>query len=371
MNPEAEERFYQLALTQIENIGPRLARRLLEIFGTATGVFRAPPRQLARLRLIGDRRMEALTQGVNYSWAEKELRYIEEQGIQPVFINDPDYPQKLKMCPDAPILLYYKGNTNLNCSKIVAIVGTRSNTSYGKAVTEKLVDGLRAAEDVLVVSGLASGIDGIAHRQALKSGLPTLGVLAHGLDRLYPAVHRQLALDMLGNGGLLTEFPSGTAAEKQHFPLRNRIVAGIADVTVVVETGERGGSMITAKLASAYNRDLAAFPGRVTDHRSAGCNALIRMQAAHPISGTTDLFKLMNWHAEPKRTGCFETGSAAASPAEAKILELLKDKDPLHVEEIARLSGLSGAELARSLLELELEGLLHCLPGRRYCLRDL
>lgn len=378
MNPDAEERFYQLALTQIENIGPRLARDLLDTFGTAREVFRAPGRQLTHLKYFGDQRINALKQ-IDYRFPEKELQFMEQHAVRPLFINDPDYPQKLRFCPDAPILLYYKGKADLNSSKIISVVGTRSHTSYGKAITEKLVNDLRATEGLLIVSGLASGIDGIAHRQALKSGLPTVGVLAHGLDRLYPAVHREMAKEMIDRGGLITEFPSGTLPEKRNFPIRNRIVAGIADVTVVVETAERGGSMITAKLASSYNREVAAFPGRVTDGRSAGCNTLIRMQAAYPISRAADLLDLMNWQMPPEpdsarqarpdsptQTRLFES----LNPIEQAILGLLRDHGELHIDEMMRKAGLSLSELAPALLELELSEQLESLPGRRYTLYE-
>ena len=222
------------------------------------------------------------------------MEFCQKHHINPLFINDPAYPQRLLNCYDPPTMLYYRGNANLNNSKIISIIGTRTNSEYGKRITEQLVEGLREY-NVLIVSGLAFGIDAIAHKAALQNGLPTIGVLAHGLDQLYPPQHKQLAKDMLAEGGLLTEFRKETLPDKYNFPKRNRVVAGISDATIVIETAIKGGSMITAELAYNYNRDLFAIPGKITDAKSAGCLKLIQQNKAILLTDTTQLLEVMGW----------------------------------------------------------------------------
>ena len=273
------ELFYQLALTLVPQIGDVQAKILVQQLGTASTIFKAPIRVLEKIEGIGTIRAQAIKAFRDFDVAETELRFIENQCITPLFLTDAAYPQRLLHCNDAPTLLFYKGTADLNASRIISIVGTRTNTDYGKAVTEKLVQELSSVP-VLIVSGLAYGIDAFAHKAALKNGLQTIGVVGHGLDKMYPPAHTALAQEMMQKGGLLTEFFSGTMPDKHNFPLRNRIVAGISDATVVVETLVNGGSMITAKLADAYNRDVFAVPGRTIDTKSAGCNYLIQHNKA-------------------------------------------------------------------------------------------
>ena len=249
---------------------------------------------LEKIEGIGTVRARAIKAFRDFDVAEKEIAFIEKHNITPLFLTDAAYPQRLLHCYDAPTLLFYKGTADLNASKIVSIVGTRTNTDYGKTITEKLVQDL-AEQNVLIVSGLAYGIDAFAHKAALKAQLPTVGVVGHGLDKVYPYAHTGLAKEMLQNGGLLTEFFSGTKPDKHNFPLRNRVVAGLADATVVVETLVNGGSMITAKLADAYNRDVFAVPGRTIDAKSAGCNYLIQHNKAILLTSAKELLEVMGW----------------------------------------------------------------------------
>ncbi|MDB5205104.1 MAG: dprA, partial [Flavisolibacter sp.] len=259
------ELFYQLSLTLIPNIGDVQAKILVQHFGDAGSIFKAKISELEKIDGIGEIRARSIKHFNEFHLAEHEEKFIDKYKIQALFLTDEAYPKRLLNCYDPPTLLFYKGAASLNTSKVIAIVGTRSNTDYGKAFTEKLVKDL-LEHNILIVSGLAFGIDAIAHKAALKNGLQTVGVVGHGLDKIYPAQHASLAKEMITEGGgILSEFFSGTKPDKHNFPLRNRIVAGMSDATIVIESTVKGGSMITAKLADAYNRDVFALPGRTTD----------------------------------------------------------------------------------------------------------
>ena len=289
------ELLYQLALTEVPNIGCVHAKILAQQFGTAEKIFKAKQQLLERIEGIGEIRARSIKAFNNFTGAEDEIKFIEKYKIKPLFITHKDYPKRLLNCYDSPTLLYYKGEAGLNSEKIIAVIGTRSHTDYGKQITEKLIEDL-AEQNVVVISGLAHGIDAIAHKAALKNNLLTVGVLAHGLDQVYPAQHTRLAKDMLkSGGGLLTEFRSKSKPDKHNFPTRNRIVAGMSDATIVVETGIKGGSMITAELANNYNKDVFAFPGKVTDTKSAGCNYLIKNNKAVLLTDAQELIELMSW----------------------------------------------------------------------------
>jgi DNA processing protein len=357
---------YQLALTQVPQIGHVHARILTQHFGTAANIFKAPPWQLEKIEGIGSVRAHSIRSFKGLKEAEKELAFIEKHRIRTLFLADPDYPQRLLHCYDPPTLLFYRGNANLNASHIVSVIGTRNNTEYGQQVTEKLVKELTAWQ-VLVVSGLAFGIDALAHKNALKQGLNTVGVLAHGLDLLYPPEHTALAREMLKQGGLLTEFRSGNKPDKHHFPTRNRIVAGMSDAVVVVETGAKGGSMITAELANGYNKDVFAFPGKTTDAKSAGCNQLIKNNKAVLLAETGDLASLMGWEERmPAKKKKQKEIFIELSEPEKRIVDMLKEKDGLHIDAIHQGSALSNSTIAASLLNLELQQVVESLPGKVY-----
>ncbi|GAA4302545.1 DNA-processing protein DprA [Compostibacter hankyongensis] len=367
-----EELRYRLALTLVPNIGDVLARSLLEHFPTARDIFEAPEKLLSAAPGIGPSRAKNIRQFHDFERVEEEMSFLRRYRIHPLFYTDAAYPEKLRNCYDSPVMLYYRGNTDLNHAPVVGIVGTRYCTAYGKAVCEKLVREL-AAVGVVVVSGLAYGIDIAAHKAALEAGLPTIAVLAHGLDRIYPPAHQAVARQMPEQGGLLTDFMSGTLPDKRNFPRRNRIVAGMADATIVVETGLRGGSMITAELANSYNRDVFAFPGRVGDARSAGCHYLIRKNKAALITGAADLLELMGWEVpetagqpeeRPRDTGDDEK----FGEDEKKMLALLQRQPVLHIDEISRESGLSPARIATAMLNLEIRDIVQALPGKLYSL---
>jgi len=358
------ERVYQLALTLVPQIGDVQAKTLVQQLGSAKAVFQASMPALEKIEGIGTVRAKAIKSFGDFDRAEAELRFLETHNITPLFLTDAAYPQRLRHCLDAPTLLFYKGTADLNASKIIAIVGTRTNSEYGKTFTEKLVQELAAAS-VLVVSGLAYGIDAFAHKAALKNGLATVGVVGHGLDKIYPPAHTGLAQEMLKNGGLLTEFFSGTKPDKHNFPLRNRVVAGLADATVVVETLLSGGSMITAKLADAYNRDVFAVPGRTIDAKSAGCNYLIQQNKAIMLTDAAQLLQVMGW-AETKtaKAKAQRTLFIELTDAEKKIVALLQEKETASLDEINISSGLSSSAVAAAILNLELQQVVAALPGK-------
>ncbi len=360
---------HQLALTFIKGIGPTLSRSLLAYFGDAESVFKVPPARFKMVPGISTKTIQQLNLTEALRLAERELIYTEKNNIDILFYTDSRYPKKLKLCNDAPILLYSKGNADLNNQRIVSIVGTRNATDYGKQLCKQLLEDLQRYK-VLVVSGLALGIDVAAHKESLRVNVPTVGVLGHGLDRLYPNQNKSTADKMLLNGGLLSEYPSGTKPDREHFPQRNRIVAGMADVTVVVEAGIKGGALITAEIANSYNRDVFAFPGRITDEYSEGCNFLIRNNKAGLLTCAADLAFLLGWDAESK--------PAKASPKqftlpidltqqERTIWETLQQNNaPLAIDELSIKLNMPVSLLAMNLLNMEMQGYINARPGKMY-----
>ncbi len=361
------ELLYQLALTLIPNIGDVQAKLLLQVYGNASSIFRAPLKELETIEGIGTVRARSIKSFTDFSAAQEEMKWIEKFRIRPVFFTDDAYPKRLLNCYDAPPLLFYKGEASLNVSRAVAVVGTRNHTEYGRSFTEYLVKDL-ADHDVLVISGLAYGIDALAHKSALKSGLKTVAVVGHGLDTTYPSHHCGLVQDILQHdGGILTEFFTHTKPDKHNFPLRNRIVAGLSDATIVIETDVKGGSMITAKLADAYNRDVFALPGRTIDKKSSGCNYLIRHNKAIMITEAEDVLNVMGWKEQKTAVRRQQRQLFLDFTAEeSSIVQLLQEKNSVHIDEINLRSGLSSSTAAATLLNLELQGIVATLPGKLY-----
>jgi DNA processing protein len=292
------ELLYRMALTRVPGIGPMRTKILIRHFGQASAVFRAGGGTLEKIRWIGEARARAIKEFREFQAAEKELVFVEKYKIQALFFTDPAYPTRLLRHRNAPALLFYKGTADLNAPKILAVVGTRAPTEYGRQITERLIGSL-AIPDLLIVSGLAYGIDAVAHKSALCHGLPTIGVLGHGLDRIYPQQHAGLARSMIKAGGLLTGFVTGTEPEEHNFPIRNRIIAALCDALIVVETGARGGSTLTVDDAIACKRKVFALPGRITDNKSSGCNALIHQGKARLLTGAQQLLQEMQWGEPP------------------------------------------------------------------------
>jgi DNA processing protein len=355
-----------IALTQVPHIGPVHARVLLQHAGSARAVFRSPRRVLETIPGIGKVRADAIRGWKDMHMAEREARFMQQYHIRAISFRDPDYPQRLSHAYDAPVLLYYRGTASLNHQRVISIIGTRTPSEYGKDRARDLLQQL-ATYQPLVISGLAYGIDTLAHRHALRQGLPTVGVLAHGLDRIYPNDNKSLAREMLEHGGLLTDFPSGTNPDAVNFPRRNRIVAGLADAVVVVETGEKGGSMITARMANGYDREVFAFPGRTTDAKSAGCHTLIRENRAQLFTGAEHIATAMNWHADVKDRSPVQTAFRLPLPAtEQAVLDLVLHREQPSFDEISRQLGLDAGETASILLSLEMQQYILPLPGKRY-----
>ncbi len=363
------EPFYSIALTQVKGVGPVLAKHLLAHFGTAEAVFSADRNSLMAVAGVGEHLAAVIRDTNVLRGAEKEWSFVEKHRISTLLWGDDAYPRRLMECPDAPVLLYYQGKAGLNGKRVISIVGTRDATGYGKAICEELIEALNPY-DVVVVSGLAHGIDSFTHAASVKSGIPTVGVLGHGLDRIYPAVNRELAGALLSaGGGLLTEYPSNTSPDRQHFPERNRIIAGLADVTVVVEAALKGGALITAEIANSYNRDVCAFPGNIRQASSGGCNYLIKTHRAHLITSINDLAYLMDWL--PDKTAPESRQMQMPlnlSAPEQKIFSLVEANGRIDVDRLSLKAGVPQSKLAIILLEMEMKGLLVALPGKVYCL---
>jgi DNA processing protein len=313
---------------------------------------------------IGSIRADCIKKFNNFQRCEDEMKFIEKYKITPLFLTDKNYPQRLLHCYDSPTLLYYRGNANLNHSKIISIVGTRNYSEYGKLITEKLIAELEQ-ENILIVSGLAFGIDTIAHKAALKNNLLTLGVLGHGLDRIYPIQNKTLAKQLITKGGLLTEFMSDTIPDKQNFPKRNRIVAGICDAVLVIESGIKGGSLITAELANSYNKDVFAIPGRLTDTKSDGCNHLIKTNKASLLTCAIDLLEIMNWTESKKISKKKQPELFIELTDNEKIIfDLLQKQESIQIDQLHFKSGLSSGLVAEALLSLEMQGIILSIPGK-------
>jgi DNA processing protein len=336
-----EERYYRIALTLVPQVGPKRAKAILDRYGSARAAFVDDNPGLV----------------CDFAAVDRTVAFTRKHGIRVLCPCDPEYPSRLKLCADPPSVLYYKGAADLNPAHVLSIVGTRTPSPYGQQVVRTLIEGL-APFGVLVVSGLADGIDTLSHRYALDNGLPTVGILGHGLQMIYPARNRLLARAMLERGGLLTEFREDAGPETFNFPRRNRVVAGIPEATVIIESGIRGGSMVTAKLAGGYNREVFAIPGRITDERSQGCLALIRDNAAALVTGAGDIARMLGWEQR--------TPQPRPEIRTHPLLDLLRDRDSVHVDELRARSGLSATELALALLTLELERTIEVLPGTRY-----
>ncbi|MEP6513535.1 MAG: DNA-processing protein DprA [Parafilimonas sp.] len=356
---------YQVALTQVPNIGCVQAKILVEHLGSAENIFKAKKKQLSIIENIGEVRAKSIKEFTDFSAAEEEIKFIEKYKIKTLFLTDDDYPTRLLNCYDSPTLLYYRGNTDLNADKIISIIGTRTNTDYGKQVTEKLVADLKE-QNVLIISGLAFGIDVIAHKSALQNELATVAVLAHGLDTIYPSQHKSLAKEMVQHGGLLTEFMKKTKPDKHNFPKRNRIVAALADASIVIETAVKGGSMITAELANNYNRDVFAIPGKTTDSRSSGCNYLIKNNKAALLTDAQQLIEDMGWQQKKLKPKQQKELFIELSDDEKLIVSVLRNKETVHIDEIYSKSGLTSSAVAAAILNLELQNVVFSLPGKMY-----
>ena len=368
-----QEILYTMALTRVPNINLQNLHILLDELGSATAVFEHRKDVLDILPQANKKLLDALAlMEIQIPRAEEELNFTQENHIQCLCLKDDAYPIRMRECPDAPLLVYYKGNANLNARHVLAIVGTRQITEYGKDLCMHFVRDLsKMCPDALIISGLAYGVDIHAQRAALDNGLNTVGVVAHGLDQIYPRAHQETARKMLGQGGLLTEFMSRTNPDKKNFVQRNRIVAGISDCTIIVESALKGGSLITAEIADSYHRDVFAFPGRVNDNCSKGCNELIRSNRAQLIGSAEDFIQSMGWESEVKRKEQLGKGIQQQifldlSEDEQKIVNCLQKVDNKQINIISVETGISIGLLSSLLFNLEMKGVVKMMNGGMY-----
>lgn len=349
-----------LALLSVDGVGDVTTKRLLSTFGDAASVFKAKPRQLSAVCRIPQlaRRLKSPTL---FHRAEKELKFIETHKIKSWFYQDDDYPNNLKHCPDGPVLLFGSGKIDFAGRRLISVVGTRKVTAQGIETCQKLIADLAPLNPV-IVSGLAYGTDIVAHLAALESGLPTIGVVAHGLDMLYPASHKRYLQRISENGGLMTEFTSGTAPLPENFVRRNRIVAGLSDATVVIESAEKGGSLITAQMAHSYDREVFAVPGRPQDKMSQGCLQLVKADRARLLTTAADLVYHLNWEVKPKAVQ--RQLFVDLQPEEKEVRDYLVRSGRQLLDIIAVDCSIPVFKLSAVLLAMELKGAVRPLPGK-------
>ena len=368
-----QERLSFIALHFTSGIGDYLVKLLVSYCGSAEQVFKTPKGKLLKIPGIGAVSAEAIKTGNTFHKAEKEIGKAEKEGVEILLFTDKKYPSRLKSLEDAPSLLYFKGNANLNHPKTIGIVGTRQATSYGKEMVEKLIAEL-VPHSPFIISGLAYGIDIQAHKQSLKYNLPTLGILGSGIDVIYPAAHKETSKKMLEHGGLLTENHFGAKPDAHNFPARNRIIAGMCDALVVVEAAEKGGALITAEIANSYNKDVFAFPGSIGQTYSDGCNKLIKINKANLLTSVKDIEYIMNWSVDnpaSKKETLSRLDLSQFEPDEQKVIALLQEKNaPMMIDELSWKSSISPSLLASLLLNLEFNNIMRSLPGKQFKLNQ-
>jgi len=361
------ELLYKIAITKVPKVGPITTKNLVSYCGGARNVFEATQKELIQIPGIGRTLAENIRNHNILEEAEKELEYIKANKIQCLFYTDDKYPQRLKHYNDSPALLYFKGNAELNHHRIVSIIGTRTPSAHGKAICEEIVEELKAY-NVLIVSGLAYGIDVTAHRKSVLMKIPTVGVLGNGFGTIYPYEHRKVSDEMIENGGILTEYTHLQGPDREHFPMRNRIVAGMCDALIIVETKKKGGSMITAELANGYNKDVFAIPGRARDKRFGGCNFLIKNHKALLVESAEDIINTMRWEQFEKNKNIQKQLFVELSGKEQSVVDILKSENEVSIDKISYTAQMQPSEVSSLLLELEFKGLVKTLPGKRYML---
>lgn len=363
------ELYYTLALLQVEGVGDILAKKLIHHCGSAEAVFKSKNTLLAKIEGIGKSHIKNLQNKNIFQKAENELHFIEKENINIWYYQDNYYPEKLKECFDSPVILFQSGNIDFSNRKIISVVGTRQITTYGTEFTKKLIEELVPLNPI-IVSGFAYGVDIVAHQTAMDHGLQTVGVLAHGLNQIYPKTHKKHVVKMEENGGFLTEFWSDSKPDRENFVKRNRIVAGMSEATIVIESAEKGGSLITAQIANDYNRDVFAVPGRTTDKYSQGCNNLIKTQRANVLTSAADLLYILNWEITSKNKMEEKVIQKqlfiSLTDEEQKIFDYLNKKTNESIDLIAIDCDLPVYKVSSILLNMELKGLIRPLPGKMF-----
>ena len=360
-----QDLFYLLALLRVEGVGDIMAKKLLANFGSAEEIFKTKTNQIAAIDGVGSVLLKNLKDKAVFAKANQELEFINKNNIKVSFFKEENYPERLKHCIDAPVLIFSAGNINLQNKKIISIVGTRQITSYGIEFCKKLIEDL-APLDPIIVSGFAYGVDIVAHQFAMENKLQTIGVLAHGLNQIYPKTHKKYMSKMEENGGFITEFWSSTNPDKENFVRRNRIVAGMTEATIVIESADRGGSLITANLANDYNRDVFAVPGRVTDKYSQGCNQLIKIQKANVLTSAADLVYMLNWDIVNKSKPVQKQLFVDLEQDEQKIYDYLLKNGKELLDIIALQCEFPIYKISGMLLNMELKGVIRPLPGKLF-----
>lgn len=366
-----DELTYRIAFSSLRSLTPALATSILDRVGSEENFFAFSESQLSAMMGFSNRLFKSSLRADALSSAAAERNFIDSNSISAIYFRDESYPQRLLECDDAPLMLYGLGDCDLNRSRFISIVGTRHATAYGIDFVGRLIDDLATMlpDKPVIVSGLAYGIDIAAHRAALKAGLPTIAVLAHGLNTLYPSQHRQVAVDMIhGNGMLLTDYPSSAQVHKGNFLARNRIVAGLSDALVVAESASKGGALVTARLAAGYNRDVFALPGRISDKYSAGCNALIANNVAALITSASDLCAHLGW---PTVSTQAETPSLfpTLTPEEEAVVGIMTDRGEVTLPELSSRIDIPIPRLMAMLIDMEFRSLIMNIPGGRYRLK--
>ena len=360
---------YKIGITLIPDVGDITGKKLIAYCGGVEAVFKEKKQNLLKIPGIGEHLVNSILKQDVLKRAEQEIAFIEKYNITPFFYLDKQYPERLKHCIDSPMMLYFKGNADLNATKIISVVGTRKPTEYGIKTCNKLIKDL-TSQNVLIVSGLAYGIDACSHKAALKNNLKTIGVLAHGLDIIYPSLNKSLAEKMVENGGLITEFISKTKMDPAFFPRRNRIIAGLADAVIVVESGIKGGSLITANIANSYSRDVFAVPGKNDDKYSVGCNHLIKINKAALFQSAEDVIYIMGWEKNKEKNAPTQRELfVKLKPNEEILVKLLKENGDSDIDYLCLNANLTMSKVAAALLSLEFSGIIKGLPGKMYSLQ--
>jgi DNA processing protein len=361
------ELLHTLALLKVEGIGDVVAKKLIKQCGSATAVFQTSKKAFVAIEGIGDYLYKNLQEKKIFNWAENELCFIEKEQISYATFEDDSYPERLKHCADGPTVLFQSGAINLQNKRVINIVGTRQITPYGIEFTKKLISDLAPLNPV-IVSGFAYGVDIVAHQAAMQNNLQTIGVLAHGLNQIYPKTHKKYVSQMEQNGGFMTEFWSTSNPDRENFIKRNRIVAGMCEATIVIESAEKGGSLITANIANDYNRDVFAVPGRITDKFSQGCNNLIKTQRAHLLNSVADLVYILNWDIDTKKESkpIQKQLFVSLTEDEQKIYDYLVNKENELMDIIALDCDFPIFKMSSLLLNMELKGVIRPLPGKLF-----
>ncbi len=362
---------HRIALGMIPGVGDITARKLVAYAGSPEAVFNESHRSLTRIPGVGESLAKAIAGRIYIGAAEKEAEFVEKHQIKVYFYLDDDYPYRLRQCEDSPVTFYYKGNADLNSPRMLSVVGTRNATQRGKELCRKIIAGLAPHfPGLVIVSGLAYGIDITAHKAAMENGLPTVAVLGHGLKTIYPSLHTGTARSMVANGGLVTDFFSDTLPERNNFIRRNRIIAGISDATLIIESGIKGGALITADIAASYNRDVMAVPGRTDDQWSAGCNALIRCNKASLVESFENIEYLLGWKPAAMSAPVQKVIFAEMTENEKKAYDSLRENGDMTLDQLALALEIPVYRLSTTLLQMELAGLITPCPGSIYRIRS-